>query len=343
WSRVRNVSMLKHISAPHVVRKGSVVDFGLDTRGHAADSVKFFPPKEVERLIWEGHRRPGHESHPNPFVMYNVRDQMIALLDAYGGLRRSDGLHLWVNDVVGEPGKQGHALVVLNHPSQAKVQWSDALTGRPLTLSRGEALRRMGLTPRNEQTRGKYHVGWKSLALNQDHQAFVYWLEPTAAALFWVLYLGYLRHVRTPLMEKRKAMGGYDHPFLFVSEGLSNADGGMPGDPLSPQAYERSHERAVLRMGLEHRKEEGTTTHGLRHLYGQTLSVLRVDAKVIQKGLHHRQALSQVPYTISTADHVNRVLRAALTGETVPHEPLGHESALALRDLHDYIVGGTHG
>ncbi len=200
-----------------------------------------------------------------------------------------------------------------------------------------------GLKPRNEVSRGKYHVGWKSLELNADHQAFVYWLDPTAGALFWVLYLGYLHHVRGPIMGRRRALGGGDHPFLFVSEGSSNGEGGLIGDPLSPQAYERSHQRAVERIGLVHAKEEGTTTHGLRHLYGQTLADLGVDAAIIKKGLHHRHFLSQVPYTVPSHDRVNRVLRAAVTGEELELRPLGHESSIALRELHEFITGGPRG
>ncbi|MDV3251130.1 hypothetical protein DevBK_07305 [Devosia sp. BK] len=342
WARMRNVSMLRHIKAPNIVRRTNIIDFGPDTRGHGSEPVKFFPPDHVERLLWEGHVRPGMEHEPNPFLRFNVRDQMIALLDAWGGLRRSDGLHLWVNDVVEEPKKPGHALVVLNHPSEAKVEWFDPIARRTVKLTRAEVLRRQyDLLPRNQVTRGRYHVGWKNLELNREHQAFVYWLEQSAGDLFWVLYLGYLRHVRAPIMQRRKALGGYDHPFLFVSLGGSNTDGGMIGDPLSSQAYTDSHERAVLRLGLEHSKEAGTSTHGLRHLYGQTLANLGVSAAIIKKGMHHRHLLSQVPYTVPTADRVNSVLRAAVSGQPLEQQPLGHESALALRDLHQFIVGGT--
>lgn len=340
WSRMRNVSMLKHIARPKVHQHRSIVDFGNDTRGFGADAVKFFPPNRVEQLIWEGHcRSAAYQS--NPFLKFNVRDQMMAILDAWGGLRRSDGLHLWVNDVVEERGKPGHALVVLNHPSQAFIEWPDRLTGRMVKIRRGEVLSGYyGLQPRNEVTRGRYHAGWKSLDLNSDHQAFVYWLDEAAGDLFWVLYSGYIRYVRTPLMQRRIALGGADHPFLFVSEGDSNRDGGMVGDPLSLQAYERSHQRAVERIGLNHSKADGTSTHGLRHLYGQTLADLGVAPGVIKKGLHHRHLLSQVPYTVPTADRVNRVLRAAASGESLPLEPLTHESSRALRSLHEYIVGG---
>ena len=76
-----------------------------------------------------------------------------ALLDGWGGLRRSEGLHLWLNDVVPDPERAGHALVVLNHPAEAKVQ--DTLSARRSMIARKNLLARdYGLEPRNEVTRG---------------------------------------------------------------------------------------------------------------------------------------------------------------------------------------------
>ena len=342
WARLRNVSMLKHIDRPHQIRRESVVDLGPRPRGSGKEAYKFFPPAHLDRLLWEGYRRPGGERESNPFLRFNIRDQMIALLDGWGGLRRSEGLHLWIQDIVEEPKKPQHALVVLNHPAEAAIEIPDKLKGGTTRLTRQEALRRVyGLRPRHLVTRGRYHVGWKSLDLNKDHQAFVYWLDERAGALFWVLYLGYMRYVRRPIMEERRRRGGYDHPFLFVSEGEARKDtDAMIGDPYSPQAYERNHEAAVRRIGLKHTKDEGTTTHGLRHGYGQALSGLGVPPQIIRKGLHHRQFLSQVPYTIPTNERVNEILNAVARGEPIPAPPLGHESSRALRDLHDFITGG---
>ncbi|WP_173050921.1 hypothetical protein [Bosea sp. ANAM02] len=343
WARLRNVSMLKHIDRPHQIRRDSVVDFGPSPRGMGTEGYKFFPAAHIERLLWQGHLRPGKESETNPFLKYNVRDQMIALLDGWGGLRRSEGLHLWVQDVVEEPKKPQHALVVLNHPSEARIEIPDGLRGGTVRVTRQEALHRLyQRQPRHLVTRGRYHVGWKSLDLNSDYQAFVYWLDERAGALFWVLYLGYVRHVRRPIMEERKRRGGSDHPFLFVSEGEDrNEDAdALIGDPYSAQAYSRNHEAAVRRIGLPHAKNEGTTTHGLRHGYGQALAELGIPPQIIRKGLHHRKFLSQVPYTVPTKERVNEVLSAVSRGEPIPAPPLGHESGRALLDLHNFITGG---
>jgi hypothetical protein len=61
-------------------------------------------------------------------------------------------LHLWLNDLVPDPERAGHALVVLNHPAEAKVQ--DTLSARRSMIARKKMLARdCGLEPRNEVTR----------------------------------------------------------------------------------------------------------------------------------------------------------------------------------------------
>ena len=311
WQRLRRASMLQHIKAAPKTYRKSVVDHGRDPRGHDAEPVKFFPPQHAERLLWEGHKRPGSNREPNVFLRYNVRDMMIALLDGWGGLRRSEGLHLWLDDVVDDPTNPGQALVVLHHPAESKLRWHNPLTNRPEVLTRKEVLlRAYGLRPRNEVKRGAYHAGWKGMDLNGDLRTQIFWIDDKAGALFWTLYLGYLRYIRPAIMERRRRMGGRDHPFLFVSERI-NPKTNLPGEPYSESAYERNHQAAVERIGLEHAKEKGTTTHGLRHLYGQTLAKLSVAPQAIKKGMHHRSYLSQTPYVAPDAQETNETLRTA--------------------------------
>ncbi|RVA56807.1 hypothetical protein EN933_05425 [Mesorhizobium sp. M7A.F.Ca.US.001.01.1.1] len=339
--------MLKHLKVDaERLKPDSVLDWGSATSGLGAEEVKFFPPSHMEPLLWEGFVRPGAKSEPNPFLRFNVRDQMNALLDGYGGCRHSEGLHFWVQDVVEEPGKPGHALVVINHPSESRVKFYDFVSGGEQIASRQEVLkRRYGIRPRHLVKRGRYHAGWKGMDLNKQHQAFIYWLDETAGALFWTLYLGYLRFVRGPIMEKRKALGGYDHPFLFVSEREPRGDDthAMIGDPYSSAAHERNHKAAVLRIGLKHGKAYGTTTQGMRHAYGQTLRRLGVPPQVIKKGLHHRHYLSQVPYTVPTREEINAELNAAharRNGVQMPVPQLEHETSRTLLKLHQFIVSG---
>jgi hypothetical protein len=315
WSRVRQISMMVHadrqVSDP---RRVTFIDHGRNPQGVGAEPVKYFPPDKIEDLLWIGYKRRGKEHEANPFIRYDVKDIMISLLDGWGGLRRSEGFHCWIQDVVEEPGRPGHALVVLNHPSEAMLEHFDSTTGRTIKDSRANVLKQRypPYLPRHHVTRGRYRAGWKGVDLNREKQAFVFWIDPNAAALFWVLYLGYIRYIRTPIMARRKVLGGANHPFLFITEGDSRLDGSaMIGDPYTPKAYERNHQAAVLKIGLEHTKYASTTTQGLRHHYGQTLEQLGVPPQVIKKGLHHRHYLSQVPYTAPDRNRINAILNNA--------------------------------
>jgi hypothetical protein len=343
WSRLAKISMLQHIKvAPKTFRR-SLVSFDRPATGRDPEPAKFFPPQHVERLLWIGHARPGHAAHPNDFWRHNVRDIMIALLDGWGGLRRSEGLHLWMEDVVDDPIDPGHALVVLNHPAESEVELFDRQAGTWRANSRKEFLRqRYGLLPRNEVKRGWYHVGWKGMALDRRCQARVFWTDPNAGALFLTLFLGYIRYVRREIMRRRSAMGGADHPFLFVSEEI-NAATGLVGEPYSEKAYERHHEAAVRRIGLPYAKDAGTTTHGLRHLYGRTLSDLKVPAQAIRMGLHHQSFMSQVVYTAPDHASVNEALRAAQHQIKLGHRPiapLSDDTAAALLRLKQHLADG---
>jgi integrase len=121
----------------------------------------------------------------------------------------------------------------------------------------------------------------------------------------------------------------------------------LPGEPYSEGAYERSHEAAVIRIGLEHRKYLGTTTHGLRHLYGQTLANLGVPPQVIKKGMHHRNYLSQVPYTVPDNAKTNEQLRLAqemiASGKTRAIAPIASSTAEALLKISEFVSGGGFG
>jgi hypothetical protein len=135
WSHLRRVSMLQHIKQAPTTFKRRLVDFGRSAGKKELQRAKHFPPKFAEKLLWEGHKRPGAATEPNIFLRYNVRDMMIALLDGWGGLRRSEGLHLWEKDVTEDKDRPGHALVVLNHPEEARVEWQDPLSGARRMIS----------------------------------------------------------------------------------------------------------------------------------------------------------------------------------------------------------------
>jgi hypothetical protein len=347
WNRRREASMLKHISHAPRTTKSSVVDHGPNPRGRGPEPVKFFPPEHAARLLWEGYKIPGAASNPNAFLRYNVRNMMIALLDGWGGLRRSEGLHLWETDVTQDERDPERAVVTLHHPAESKIEFTDPIAKTREMMTRREFLKRQyGLLPRNEVTRGSYHAGWKGMDLDREYRSLVFWIDPYAGNLFWSLYWGYVHYIRTPIMARRVRLGGSNHPFLFVSaRGDDNDDRPtLLGEPYSEAAYERAHEAAVKRIGLEYRKYLGTTTHGLRHLYGQTLQELGVPPQVIKKGLHHKNYLSQSIYTVPDNAKANQKLRDAQekikNGEMRAIAPIATTTAEALLKISEFVAGG---
>jgi integrase len=347
WARLRQISMMQHLERAPTVYRRSTVNFGRPSgAGKEQQRIKHFPPEYAEDLLWKGHLRPDRETEPNIFYRYNTRDMMIALLDGWGGLRRSEGLHLWWSDIREDDSRPGHALVVLSHPEEGLSEYEDPFSGAIIKTRRKTTLHRLyGLRPRNVVKRGFYHVGWKGMALNTEHQSCVFWIDQQAAALFLVLYRGYMQFVRPTIMAKRRAMGGGDHPFLFVSESI-NKNTGLPGEPYSEKAYERNHEAAVGRIGLRHEKGQGTTTQGLRHLYGQTMFDLKVPPQVIRKGLHHTNILSHLIYTEPLPEKVNAVLRDAQKKIVGGHHsgiaPLTENTTAALKRIRNILdFGGS--
>ena len=62
------------------------------------------------------------------------------------------------------------------------------------------------------------------------------------------------------------------------------------------EGYDDSFKAAVRRIGLTPAKWAGTTSHGLRHRYGQWLNDLGLGDKEGQVAMHHLNAKSQEIY-----------------------------------------------
>lgn len=269
-----------------------------------------FPASYVEDVLWNGFIRRGRQGlSPEDFLL---RDMMIFLLCTNWGLREHEPFHLWVQDIVEDPEHPGEASVFLYHPSQGLAFLED-LDGKPLRSTRQEKLNHVyGLSPRTLGI-GSYRVGWKkSLVGTKDQYAALFSLDPTAAKVLWQLYKDYLSR-RERLIRRRIALGYGDHPFLFVSEQENRAsENGMSsiGAPASIASYERSLARAVALCGLQSSKEAGTSTHGPRHLYANTIKRYESGPIVLQTALRHTHPDSQERYGRPSPMQVNHELRA---------------------------------
>lgn len=316
-ARKAGITLLGYLTdKSDVVRKNRFINEP-DPFGNHISSPHYFPPMHYERLLFEGYRLPGHfDTQYGPIEKYNIRNMMIALLQGAGGCRESEPFHLYTFDVMEDPEKPGHANVLLYHPEASEIPAKNKAENKVKDFTRADFLKQYySLLPRNSVHSGGYRAGWKNLKLNKNGYAEIFWIDPTAAALFWTLYTIYMIKIRGPIMVKRCMLGGRDHPFLFVSaKGNPNGKGldRLPGAPYSISQYEKAHKTAVLKINLLYGEKYGTSTHGLRHLYGHLLAKMGVSLKTIQEGLHHRHFLSQGVYTVPDPSTINEEMEKAI-------------------------------
>lgn len=270
------------------------------------NGIRFFPDERFIELLFKGFVRPGQVT--NPFIdrRLNLRDILITLLMHAGGVRVSEPLHLFIQDVGIDPinksaNGQNIALVRIYHPSEgiAPDDWNKINTGK--RINREAYLQgKYGMKPRNRCVGRSLRAGWKTRKLDDAASKYiqVQWFPTMFGEWFLEIWKLYLRQLR----EIPRA-----HPFAFVV--LHGPD---RGKPLSMDAFLASHKRAIRRIGLEPAKMNGTTAHGHRHAYGQRLVDANIDVLVRRNALHHSSIESQIPYTEPTAKKVSEVLSNAM-------------------------------
>lgn len=262
---------------------------------------KCFPEANFQALLESGFQIRGKSNAALLHERVSIRDIMITLLLHGGGLRESEPFHLYVSDVAVDPKNQKSALVRLYHPEagQAPADYIDPLTGKYMPADRETYLRtKWGMVPRNLST-GRLHAGWKDLMLTDGRAKFaqVHWFPSAWGELFLSLFKIYITKMRSRHCK---------HPFLFVSHKPNVA-----GDPYTVDSFRQAHSKAVQRCGLTPAKDLGTTPHGHRHAYGQSMVSAGVSKEVIQMALHHKSIDSQAPYTAPSITAVAAALAEA--------------------------------
>lgn len=294
----------------------SRLGLGLDRKAAGYLTVKSMPLQLVADIFSYGFIKD-----PNASSLVEREDitaKMIFILLAGAGLRASEPLHMWFNDVT-FPALNGvtRCLPALRHPSQAATY----IVGE--NSNRMQYLKQRGLLPRNISSGKSMYVGWKDLATDANTKSTeVHFIHENIEHLFASYYHYYLK-IRRGLIAKRKARGDGDHPFLFVSNGDDRASGqSYIGSPYSRKAFRDAFDRALDRVefrtgrSIPRGKNFGTTPHALRHAYAMTLVKSGAPQKAIQRSLHHRSILSQDVYTQPEWADVNAALNAARTGES---------------------------
>ncbi|EPO5779991.1 tyrosine-type recombinase/integrase [Vibrio harveyi] len=302
--KVISRSFMEHVKDPSTAAENvsqSRSTFGYEfeddpTSYFNSDSeTKSFPIELVAPLLEYGFIKDPLAT--TPFEREDITAKMITLLLLFGGLRKSEPFHLWFNDVT--PINEFECQARLYHP---RVAQTNLIGERGKT--RDHYLRERGLRPRHDKLNTKsLKAGWKKLAVDKkSYHADIFWLHPSAQAMFASLYPLYLSY-RSELMATYEKQRGHDHPFLFVSTGIDRRTGeSYVGAPYSISQFNKSYNNALNRleshlgMKIPRGRDEAMNPHSLRHLYAQALKDMGLSDKVIQKCLRHRTINAQEAY-----------------------------------------------
>ncbi|MHB1169146.1 MAG: hypothetical protein ACYC28_07680, partial [Longimicrobiales bacterium] len=135
-----------------------------------------FPEDHIGQFISDGFERMNRDGAPL-WERYSLRDLMLVILQRYGGLRASEGFHLFITDVERHARRKDEASVRLYHPALGGFTYRDPLAGLRTVTRREFLSQRYGRLPRNELT-NKERAGWKDLMLEEGaphYYAHVHW------------------------------------------------------------------------------------------------------------------------------------------------------------------------
>ncbi|MGU9817575.1 gamma-mobile-trio recombinase GmtY [Pseudomonas sp. LF135] len=272
YTHKRDNAFLSHLwnATPQTNQSRMVRSRGVTTSN--LTPAKDFPEEKLNLLLTDGFRRRARDGR-GPIDLRNV---LITLLMHYGGLRLSEALSLWSDDVTLE---NGEIIVRVYHPESGRAP--DGISNRATYLQK-----RFSLLPRNclVKSNDPLFLGWKdSLITDESRKCFeVYFFPNETGEAFARLWRDY------HLKQRVKPKAGAEHPYAFTNN---------YGNCYSHLMYRKSHKLAIARVGLEYGKFHGTTPHGHRHSYGQRMAAAEVPALIIKTAMHHKSIESSKTYT----------------------------------------------
>jgi integrase len=225
-----------------------------------------------------------------------IRDQLILLLMHGGGLRESETLHLWLEDVRVDPNDFQSVKVRIYHPEDGKAPngWKSR-SGK--TMRAAYLKENYGLATRVDLV-GKKRVGWKCrVSDSKDKYIDVHWFPCIFGQVFAKLWQDYNRLL---IGVER------NHPYALVSFFRESL-----GQPYTLNAFHYNYAQGLKRIGLKPCKADGLSPHSHRHSYGRRLRRAGVQEIVIKKCLHHSSIASQAVYTTPTIKEVTASLNRA--------------------------------
>ncbi|MBI6949759.1 gamma-mobile-trio recombinase GmtY [Pseudomonas koreensis] len=257
------------------------------------NSAVRFPESKIDDLMRIGFvRRDNRGASVFNEERPDYKGQAITMLMHYGGVRRSEALQLYLQDVMVDK-VRGEALVRVYHPSLGRSP-DEAYS------TRGEYLAiRFRLKPRNQYlVTERLHLGWKRPLLTNSREGYfaVSFFPPEKAVEFLSVFTNYLKFQRVSPPEYE------NHPYAFTN---------CYGAPETAKNFSRLHKAAVERLELKHCKQLGTTEHGHRHAYGYRLSEYGFTPLEIKVAMHHRAISSQQVYTQKSDEDVRKYMRSS--------------------------------
>lgn len=292
-----NNAMLGHLKDRRAARHRAATTRALHTRAPLRPSETpppAFPDQHFRRLIEEGFEV--NLLRPDTAEPSRLRDAMIAIAQRAGGLRAHEVLHAFFHDVALDP-QTGASRFAIAHPEEAADTLEEKVGDGTRTVSRTEYLKIVYDRVPRTNVSGSEHLGWKGCVLDSalGHRAYLFWVPSWWGVAFARLHASYRR-----LRPK-----GLRHPYLFVSHHADSL-----GNPYLLGQWHKNLAAAVRRIGLPVAKEAGTTSHGFRHAYLQTLVTLGLTQEDIKTMVRHSSLQSQSVYTRSTAARINEKLVA---------------------------------
>lgn len=262
------------------------------------DEVKRFPQDSFSKLIDIGFIIASSISEDERQYT-DFKSQAMTLLMHWGGVRKSELFHIYLDDIDIDLDRM-EVVIRIHHPSDGSAPESGYKNREDYLL------KKFRLKPRTQYLKSEtQHAGWKAPTVNSQKFFNVNFYPPSKATEF-------LLALRNYILYQRAEPSGRGHPYAFTNS---------EGRPETIKNFQRLHQAAVKRIGLQHGKYYGTTEHGHRHAYGYRLSEAGFNQIEIQKSMHHKDPESCLIYMQMTNTDLNKRMREVEKTENTKSPP----------------------
>jgi|GEM_PF-2544325 len=222
----------------------------------------------------------------------SMRNLLLWLMLGAGGLRISEAVHLFVQDV--RATIDGEARVLLTDPRYGQIAIPCQSGGKKVMTREAYLKEYFGLTTRDQlKPRSTLYAGWKGMRVHDGKTmtAEIIWLHPDFGKMAWAAHRSYLAIRR--LTDAK-------HPYYFVNIDYNG------GNPLTISNANGLLKDVCARLNIL----SAQNLHSLRHLFGDTLHN-RGGAELdkVQVAMRHKNSTSTETYTRPLVELVRERLK----------------------------------